>query len=77
MASDLPYWLPFRYSVALYSLAIRWNIVGGLSSLPPDDLRNDSLDMFYVACGTAFDGVISKDSRFNAVYDLAHAALLV
>jgi hypothetical protein len=77
LASDLPYWLPFRYSIALYSLAIRWNIVGGLSALRPDKLRNDSLDMFYVACGTAFDGVMTEDSRLNAVYDLAHAALLV
>lgn len=72
---DLLHWLPLRYSVALYSLAVKWTIAGGLSSAKPDKLRNDGIDMFYVGYGTAFDGVISEDGKLLEIYDLARAAL--
>ena len=73
--SDLPSWLPLRYSIALYSLAVKWSIAGGHSSARPDKLRNDGIDMFYVAYGTAFDGVISEDTKLIEIYHLVRAAL--
>ena len=76
-SSELLRWFPLRYSVALYSLGIKWNIAGGLSSAKPDTLRNDGIDMFYVAYGTAFDGVMSQDAKLIEIFDLANAALLV
>lgn len=74
---DLLSWLPLRYSVALYSLAVKWSIAGGHSSARSDKLRNDGIDMFYVAYGTAFDGVISEDIKLSEVFALSRAALLV
>jgi len=63
------------YSIALYALAIRWLSVGGHSSAKPKALRNDGIDMFYVAYGTAFDGVISKDTKLLEIFELASAVL--
>lgn len=77
LPSELLSWLPLRYSTALYALGIRWIIDGGLSSAKPDKLRNDGLDMFYVAYGTAFDGVMSEDTKLNGIFDLVRVALLV
>jgi hypothetical protein len=76
-SSELLSWLPLRYSTALYALGVRWIIDGGLSSAKPDKLRNDGLDMFYVAYGTAFDGVISEDTKLIAIFDLVRLALLI
>jgi hypothetical protein len=48
-----------------------------LMSAKPGTLRNDGIDMFYVAYGTAVDGVISEDIKLTEIFDLARSVLLV
>lgn len=74
-SDELFHWLPFRYSVALYAIGFRWAVIGGHDSAKAATLRNDGIDMFYVAYGSAFDGVISRDAKLLEMVDLVAAAL--
>ncbi len=58
----------FRYALACYLLALKWISDGGWHSYSHEDMRNDLMDMSYVAYATYFDGVLSKDKKVNDIY---------
>lgn len=59
----------FRYALASYLLALKWIGDGGWQNYSKEDMRNDLVDMSYVAYATYFDGVLSKDSKINEIYE--------
>jgi hypothetical protein len=67
---ELLYWQPFRYAVAMHALAATWVGNRGYETAKAERLRNDSIDMFYVAYGTYFDGVITRDNRLCKLWEL-------
>jgi hypothetical protein len=67
--------LLFRYAVAGQLLANAWLGMGGIATVKRERLRNDVLDMSYVAYSTLFDGLLSDDTRMIEIAD--QAGLLV
>jgi len=65
----------FRYSVAAYLLAMRWISDGGAKTVKPENLRNDVVDMTYVAYATFFDGLLSRDKKATEIYEEARFLL--
>lgn len=61
----------FRYSLCTYLLGLDWIEKGGLNNVSPDKLKNDLIDMSYVAFATLFDGIISKDIKLKRIYQMA------
>ena len=74
-SEDALYWIPFRHSVALQALTLKWIRDDGHLAAKVATLRNDSIDMFYVAYGTIFDGVLSSDSKLLELCVLADTIL--
>jgi len=58
----------FRYAICVYFLALRWIKMGGIEQVSPEKLRNDSVDMNYVAYATYFDGLLSMDKKLNDIF---------
>jgi hypothetical protein len=73
---DALYWMPFRYSVAIQALTLKWIVAGGYQSAKSENLRNDTNDMFYVAYGTCFDGVLTNDLKLLELSAFAKEILL-
>lgn len=65
---ELPNTFLFRAALCCYLMAIRRGALGGLSDAKPERLRNDMVDMAFVAYGTYFDGILSKDRNVNRMY---------
>ncbi len=65
----------FRVALANYLLTARWIADGGAAGVKPDRLRNDVVDMTYVAYGTRFDGVLSRDNKMQGIYEEARFLL--
>lgn len=61
--------LAFRFALAVYLLTVAWAAMGGVEAASPSKLKNDIIDMNYVAVGTLFDGVLSNDKRVNEIYE--------
>ena len=59
----------FRYSLSCYLLALKWLSEGGWHSYSQEDMRNDLIDMSYVAYATYFDGILSKDKKINELHE--------
>jgi hypothetical protein len=59
----------FRYVLASYLLFTRWISNGGIENVKHHKLRNDVVDMTYVAYGTLFDGLMSKDRKAMEIYE--------
>jgi len=59
----------FRYSIASFILAMRWISDGGVKNVKQQRLRNDVVDMTYVAYATFFDGLLSKDKKAIEIYE--------
>lgn len=72
---DIKNTLPFRAALAIYVLTLHRTAAGSIANLKPEKLRNDLVDMMFVAYGTFFDGVLSADARVNHLY--AEAAILL
>jgi hypothetical protein len=68
-------WVPFRYTVALQALTMKWIKAGGYRTAKAATLRNDSIDIFYVAYGTIFDGVLSGDGKLQELSLFANQIL--
>ncbi len=66
---ELPNTYFFRVTLACYLLAITRAAHGQVTSMRPDKLRNDFVDMTFVAYGTYFDGILSDDVRVNRMYE--------
>ena len=67
---EASYSYPFRYNVAMYCMNLFWTATGNVTAAPPKKVRNDAMDMTYVAYASFFDGVITEDSKLSAAYDL-------
>jgi hypothetical protein len=61
--------LVFRFALACYLLTIAWAAMGGIETAPPSKLKNDIIDMNYVAVGTLFSGALSNDKKVNEIYE--------
>lgn len=72
---ELSYAYPFRYNAAMYCLHLFWAAAGGIESATADKLRNDATDMTYVAHATFFDGLITRDGKLAALYNLTSGFL--
>ncbi len=69
-APDVFYSYPFRYATAMYCLNLFWTATGDVTTAPTDKVRNDAMDMTYVAYATFFDGLITRDAKLRALYVL-------
>ena len=58
----------FRFAVSTYILSLRWISDGGPATVSLDKLRNDLVDMNYIAYATYFDGLLSRDRKMNEIY---------
>jgi len=61
----------FRFAVSTYILTLRWISDGGPATVSLDKLRNDIVDMNYIAHATYFDGLLSRDRKMNEIYQEA------
>jgi hypothetical protein len=69
-ATALPFKsLVFRFALAAYLLTVSWIAMGGVETASPSKLKNDIIDMNYVAVGTLFDGLLSHDRKANEIYE--------
>jgi hypothetical protein len=59
----------FRIALANYLLAARWIGDGGAVGVKRERLRNDIVDMTYVAFATQFDGLLSRDKKMLELYE--------
>ena len=73
--TDGPYWLVYPYAVALQALTLWWIRKGGYMGVSAPKLRNDSIDIFYAAYGTLFQGVITSDTKLLEITDLSNAII--
>lgn len=67
--AELPNTFIFRGTLACYLLGLRRFANGGLSELSSEKLRNDFVDMMFVAYGTYFDGLMSSDKSVNHMFN--------
>jgi hypothetical protein len=63
--------LVFRFALAAQLLVVRWLTDGGVDTVDLNRLRNDMVDMTYVAYATLFDGILSNDRKALEIYDEA------
>ncbi|HDL01015.1 MAG TPA: hypothetical protein ENH23_02145 [candidate division Zixibacteria bacterium] len=61
----------FRFAVCAYLLMIRWISDGGIGNVGLDKLRNDTVDMNYVAYATFYDGLLTNDKKMMEIYQEA------
>lgn len=64
---DAIYSFEYRYATACALLAVDWT-EGGLEGANDKALRNDLIDMSYVAFGTMFDGLLTKEKTVRNIY---------
>lgn len=65
----------FRMALANYLLTVRWIGDGGAAGVRPERLRNDAVDMTYVAYATRYDGLLSLDKKMVELYEEARFIL--
>jgi hypothetical protein len=58
----------FRFATSMHLLALNWIAVGGIANSGVEKLRNDLVDMSYVAYATYFDGLLSRDKKMQVIY---------
>ena len=57
----------FRFAISSYLLALWWVSEGGIGNVGLDKLRNDGLDMSYVAYATFYDGLLTNDIKMMEI----------
>ena len=67
--AELPNTFIFRVTLACYLLGLTRYARGGFSDLSADKLRNDFVDMMFVAYGAFFDGLMSSDKNVNHMFE--------
>jgi len=67
-ASQLPNSYIFRNAVSTYLLALHWISDGGPGNVKREKLRNDIVDMHYVAYATFYDGLLTRDIKMARIY---------
>ncbi|MBU4343976.1 MAG: hypothetical protein L6247_00880 [Desulfobacteraceae bacterium] len=68
-ASQLPNSYILRYAVSAYLLALQWISDGGPGTVKRKKLRNDYVDMLYVAYATFYDGLLTRDAKMKGIYE--------
>lgn len=61
----------FRYVLCSYLNTLGWISEGGAKGAKPTTIRNDLVDMNYVAFATYFDGLLTKDKKAILIYKQA------
>jgi hypothetical protein len=61
----------FRFALAVQLLVVRWLRDGGIESVGIDRLRNDVVDMTYMAYATLFNGILSNDRKLLEIHEEA------
>jgi len=69
--AELPNTFLFRVSLCLYLLALDWGVRGGVKDVRSERLRNDVVDMNFVAFATYFDGLLTVDAKAKRIHDEA------
>jgi hypothetical protein len=67
-ASQLPNSYILRYAVCAYLLTLNWISEGGPGNVKREKLRNDIVDMHYVAYATFYDGLLTRDTKMDGIY---------
>lgn len=67
-AKRLPNSYILRYAVSSYLLGMEWISDGGPGHVKREKLRNDFVDMHYVAYATFYDGLLTRDSKMARIY---------
>lgn len=65
---ELPNTFLFRFTLCCYLMVIRRGALGGVIDARPENIRNDLVDMMFVAYGTYFDGILSNDRNVNRIF---------
>jgi hypothetical protein len=65
---DIKNTFAFRTACSVYALTLHRTAMGGVAEMKPSRLRNDLVDMMFVAYGTFFDGVLTADTRLMDLY---------
>jgi len=65
---QLPYSYTLRYAVSAYLLILHWISDGGPGNVKREKLRNDFIDMHYVAYATFYDGLLTRDAKMKRIY---------
>jgi hypothetical protein len=66
--AEFPNTFIFRYALCRYLLGLTVISQGGLQQKNPVRLRNDLVDMTFVAYATYFDGILSNEKKVNGIY---------
>jgi len=74
---ELPNTFFFRVALCVQLMVLRWAETGKQPPTKPEQLRNDIIDLIFVAYATFFDGFLSFDKRANALYAEAKVTLQV
>lgn len=61
----------FRFAVSSYLLALQWISDGGPRNVRAEKMRNDVVDMSYVAYASFFDGLLTRDKKMQQIYEEA------
>jgi hypothetical protein len=72
---ELPNTFYFRVTLCCFLMLIRRGALGGASDARIDKIRNDVVDMIIVAYATYFDGILSKETNVNRIFEDACAIL--
>lgn len=65
---ELPYTLIFRIALSSFLAALERGAHGSAIDTRPDKLRNDLVDMNFVAFASYYDGILSHDARLLKIY---------
>jgi len=58
----------FRYAISVQLWVIDWIRKAGFQDAKLETLRNNVVDLHYVACATFFDGFLTKDQKAGDIY---------
>ena len=50
-------------------MVLRWISEGRVENVKPAKLRNDIVDMGYVAYATFFDGILTREKKVQEIYE--------
>lgn len=60
--------LIFRLSLCTYLLSLKWAANGGIMKMSQEKVRNDLVDMYFVAYATFFDGLMTAEKKVLSIH---------
>ena len=61
----------FRFSLCVHLLIYQWGYERGLETVNQNKLKNDMVDMIYVAYASYFDGFLTRDNKARYIFEIA------